>query len=161
MSAVSRKVSMGLAAGALAAAATLTPVTVAHAGPSQAPFSAAGALGGQLGGGDECVTVTGDSCEGAAALIVSQAQANALPTPEQAIRGIFQNNLWWFGTANPTPPPSSPVLTFQPLSLVPGFLKPLYGWFTQNLNLEACVFGASLRVGPYGTTTFSVGRGCA
>ncbi|WP_036479476.1 hypothetical protein [Mycobacterium sp. VKM Ac-1816D] len=136
MSAVSRKVSMGLAAGALAAAATLTPVTVAHAAPSP----------------PSVIRRPAPACVPAAA---------ALPTPEQAIRGIFQNNLWWFGTANPTPPPSSPVFTFQPLSLVPGFLQPLYGWFTQNLNLEACVFGASLRVGPYGTTTFSVGRGCA
>lgn len=146
MSAVSRKMSMGLAAGALAAAATLTPVTVAQAETQQV-----GALS-QMVGNAQCVPSVDQSCAPAAA---------ALPTPEQAIRGIFQNNLWWFGTANPTPPPSSPVFTFQPLSLVPGFLKPLYGWFTQNLNLEACVFGASLRVGPYGTTTFSVGRGCA
>lgn len=145
MSAVSRKVSMGLAAGALAAAATLTPVTVAHAAPSQP-------IVGSVVGAAQCDPSADPACVPAAA---------ALPTPEQAIRGIFQNNLWWFGTANPTPPPSSPVFTFQPLSLVPGFLKPLYGWFTQNLNLEACVFGASLRVGPYGTTTFSVGRGCA
>ncbi|MDO3400746.1 hypothetical protein QWI29_11960 [Mycolicibacterium neoaurum] len=146
MSAVSRKVSMGLAAGALAAAATLTPVTVAQAETPQASVLSS------MVGAAQCDPSVTAGCP---------SQANALPTPEQAVRGIFQNNLWWFGTANPTPPPSSPVFTFQPLSLVPGFLKPLYGWFTQNLNLEACVFGASLRVGPYGTTTFSVGRGCA
>ena len=29
------------------------------------------------------------------------------------------------------------VFTFTPLALVPGFLRPLFSWFTQNLNFEA------------------------
>ena len=46
------------------------------------------------------------------------------------------------------------------MSLVPGFLKPLYGWFTAARDLEVCVFGLTATLGPYGTTTVSVGRGC-
>ncbi|MDO0972818.1 hypothetical protein [Mycolicibacterium frederiksbergense] len=73
---------------------------------------------------------------------------------------LIQNDFWWLGRANPNAPPRSTILEFTPMSLVPGFLKPLYGWFTAAWDLEVCVFGLTATLGPYGTTTVSVGRGC-
>ncbi|ANE83275.1 hypothetical protein A7U43_25605 [Mycobacterium adipatum] len=107
-----------------------------------------------------CVTITGAPC--ASAFVSAAADGpSAAATPGSIVRSIFQNDLWWIGRANPTPPPRADVLVFTPLSLIPGFLKPAYSWFTQNLNFEACFLGASVTVGPYGTTTVAVGRGCA
>ena len=156
MSALARKINIGIAAGAMAAAATLTPVTAAHAQPA-APVPA-GVVGGQIGQADDtdCVTVSGTPC----ATSFAPSAVGATSTPGSIVRSIFQNDLWWVGKANPNPPERSTILTFTPLSLVPGFLKPAYSWFTQNLNFEACFLGASVKVGPYGTTSLSVGRGC-
>lgn len=155
MSALARKINIGVASCAMAAAATLTPVTVAHAQPAPAPI---GAVGGQLGQLDDtdCVTVSGTPC----ATAFAPTAVGASATPGSVVRSIFQNDLWWVGPANPNPPARATILTFTPLSLVPGFLKPAYSWFTQNLNFEACFLGASVKVGPYGTTSLSVGRGC-
>ncbi len=159
MSAIARKINIGLAAGAMAAAATFTPVPIAQAQPVPAPMSALGGMAGELDD-EACVTVTGAPC--ASALVSSAAVGtSAAATPGDIVRSIFQNDLWWIGRANPTPPPRADVLVFTPLSLIPGFLKPAYSWFTQNLNFEACFLGATVTVGPYGTTTLSVGRGCA
>jgi hypothetical protein len=153
MSAIARKINIGVATCAMAAAATLTPVTVAHAQPAAAPISVLGGTAGALSDPD-CETVASTPCA------TSFAGATALPTPGGIVRSIFQNDLWWIGQANPNAPTRSPILVFTPLTLVPGFLKPLYGWFTQNLNFEACLFGATLTIGAYGKTTLSVGRGC-
>ena len=158
MSAITRKINIGLAAGAMAAAATLTPINVAQAQPVPAPVSSLGGMAGELDD-DTCVTITGAPC---ASAFVSAAAAgpSASATPGDIVRSIFQNDLWWIGQANPNPPARSDILVFTPLSLIPGFLKPAYSWFTQNLNFEACFLGATVTVGPYGTTTLSVGRGC-
>lgn len=155
MSALAQKVSIGMASAAIAAAATLVPAPIAQAQPVPAPISA---LGGQLGQLDEpaCVTVTGAPCSNFAAAV----GPTAAPSPSSVIRSIFQNEFWWVGTANPNPPARSDILVFTPLSLVPGFLKPAYSWFTQNLNFEACFLGGTFTVGPYGRTSLSVGRGC-
>jgi hypothetical protein len=80
-------------------------------------------------------------------------------------RPLFQNRLWWFGTPNPNPPPPAFINTFEPLSSLPGWSLPYYGWY-RNLDFEACVLGLSNTitpsVGPYGTSTtrFS-SSGCA
>jgi hypothetical protein len=152
MSAIARKINIGIAAGALAAAATLTPITVAQADSTTFAVST---VGSQIGSA-QCVPTDVAPCAPLAAANFQSANA----TPGGIIQSIFQNDLWWIGQANPTPPPRSEVLVFTPISLVPGFLKPLYGWFTQNLNFEVCLLGATVTVGPYGTTTVSVGRGC-
>lgn len=151
MSAIARKINIGIAAGAMAAAATLTPVTVAQADTTIAVST----VGSQIGSA-QCVPTALEPCVPLAAANLQSASA----TPGSIIQSIFQNNLWWIGRANPTPPPRADVLVFTPISLVPGFLKPLYGWFTQNLNFEVCLLGGTVTVGPYGTTTVSVGRGC-
>ena len=152
MSAIARKINIGLAAGAMAAAATLTPITVAQADTTSFAVST---VGSQIGAA-QCVPSEAAPCVPMAAANFQSASA----TPGSIIQSIFQNDLWWIGRANPTPPPRADVLVFTPISLIPGFLKPVYGWFTQNLNFEICVLGGSVKVGPYGTTTVSVGRGC-
>ncbi|MGU3497924.1 hypothetical protein [Mycobacterium sp. C31M] len=121
---------------------------MAQAAPP-APLPAVG-IGSTLDADDDCGTAANPCLDFSSAAVSATASSP---------NNIFQNQFWWFGPANPNSP-TNPVFTFTPLSLVPGFLKPAYSWFTQNLNFEACVFGASVKVGPYGTTTFSVGRGC-
>lgn len=150
MSAIARKINLGIAAGALAAAATLTPVSVANAAPV-IPAPQAG-LANSVGA--ECDETSTTPCFAPMSIVYPDID-NFGPIP------ILQNNLWWFGAANPNPPARSNILVFTPLTLIPGFLKPAYSWFTQRINIEACVFGGSVKVGPYGTTTVSVGNGCA
>lgn len=77
---------------------------------------------------------------------------------------LIQNKLWWFGTPNPNPPPSTVISQTSPLADLPGWMQPSFGWFTDN-NIEACVLGMGHTtvgtVGPYGTATTSVStRGC-
>lgn len=146
---------------------------VAHAAPSPSPapspVSASKALGDFAG-----TTTIPLECNGRgpAAGCVLPATARR-PTDGESfqrtsrapVRNIFQNKVWWFGKPNPTPPArvrgAGPVLTFTPLDWIPGFLQPLWGFFTQNRNFEACILGATLMIGPYGTKTVSLNRGCA
>ncbi|MBX7131359.1 MAG: hypothetical protein K1X67_01645 [Fimbriimonadaceae bacterium] len=68
----------------------------------------------------------------------------------------------WIGTNRE--PPSGPayedVLVFTPLSLIPGFLKPLYKALTGWVDFQVCAFGVSLRIGPYLRSSVTVGHGC-
>lgn len=153
MSAIARKINIGVATCAMAAAATLTPVTVAHAVPATAPIGVVGTTAGSLDSTD-CTTVSGAPCAS------SFAGASALPGPSGIVRSIFQNELWWIGGAAPGSELRSEILVFTPLSLVPGFAKPLYGWFTKNLDFQACLLGGTFTVGAYGRTSLSIGRGC-
>lgn len=152
MSAVARRMSTGIAAGAMCAAATFLPVSTAHADTTPV---AAGALGAQVGSA-QCTPTATTSCE-PIGLPSAAALAAADPTFPDS---LIQNDLWWLGRANPNAPPRSTILEFTPMSLVPGFLKPVYGWFTAKWDVEICVFGLTATLGPYGTTTVSVGRGC-
>jgi hypothetical protein len=143
------------AACAIAVAAAVTPAAVANADPL-APISSA-ALGGAAGSALAPDCPVGESdCEATGSLTgIASTTAFLGPAPN-----ILQNQFWWVGPANPTPPPRSAVFVFTPLPLIPGFLQPLYGWFTQHLNFELCFLGASIKIGPYGTVTGSVGQGC-
>jgi hypothetical protein len=67
--------------------------------------------------------------------------------------GIFKNRLWWFGESNPNAPE-------QGISLFELRILPDAGWFA-NLDFQACVFGATIKLGPYGTVSGSYTRGCA
>lgn len=152
MSAVARRINTGIAAGALCAAATFSPLTTANA---DTPIATAGTLGSQVGSA-QCEPTATTSCE-PIGLPTAAAVAAADPTFPDS---LIQNEFWWLGRANPNAPPRSTILEFTPMSLVPGFLKPLYGWFTAKWDVEICVFGLTATLGPYGTTTVSVGRGC-
>jgi hypothetical protein len=66
---------------------------------------------------------------------------------------------WWFGAPNPNPPPRTTIFTVNPLALIPGMIRPFFGWFAA-LNFEVCFAGISAKIGPYGTVSASVGRRC-
>ncbi len=95
------------------------------------------------------------------------AQADvAVPSPLAPVTqvldaGFAQDfNWWWVGQANPTPPKHIVLLEFRPLALIPGFLEDAWKQWTANWNFQVCFLGAGVKVGPYGTVTVSVGRGC-
>ncbi|MGE0219048.1 hypothetical protein [Mycolicibacterium sp.] len=132
LSNVGTKIQVGTAACAVAAAAALTPAVIANADVA-IPAPTAPAL-------------TEINNIAAAPMI------NSLHFAEQG-------GWLWFGPARPDAPPKTTFLEFTPLALVPNFLKPFFGW-TKNLNFQACVFGLSLTIGPYGTTKVAVSRGC-
>lgn len=152
MSAIALKINSGIAAGLVCAAATLSPMATANA---DTPIATAGSIGSQVGSA-QCVPTATTACE-PIGLPTAAALAAADPTFPDS---LIQNRFWWLGRENPNAPPRSTILEFTPMSLVPGFLKPLYGWFTGKWDLEICVFGLTATLGPYGTTTVSVGRGC-
>ena len=155
MTGIATKLQIGTAACAIAAAAVLTPAAVAHADPV-APVSIS-ALGARAGAVEQdCDPAGSPDCESSPTLMFAPNFSASSVGPSS----IFQNDLWWFGPANPNPPPRTTVFAFTPLSLIPGFLQPLYGWFTQNLNFEACVAGVSVKVGPYGSVSGSIGSHC-
>jgi hypothetical protein len=149
MTAIAKKIQIGTAACAIAAAAAFTPAGVAQADPVM-PVPTA------LGASAECELAGGPGCETETAEIGAASLAPFIGSPPN----ILQNDFWWFGPANPTPPPSETVFFFNPLPLIPGFFQPLWGFFTQNLDFEVCAFGVSVKVGPYGTVTGSVGSSC-
>jgi hypothetical protein len=152
---VTTKVQVGAAAVALAATATIAPAVVAEAQPGGiAPIvQSVGASAS-----DDTLWFLDNAADGRSASGIAAPSA-ALLAPA-TITSIFQNRFFWFGTPNPTPPPGATVFEFTPLPLIPGFLRPLYGWFTQNLNFEACILGATIKIGPYGTVSGSLTRGC-
>ncbi len=59
------------------------------------------------------------------------------------------DDFFWPGQLPDDAPFYPNVFTFSPFSLIPGFIKPLFGWFMQ-VNFEACIFGLSVSIGPFG-----------
>jgi hypothetical protein len=149
MTAIRTRFQTATAACAIAAAAVLTPAAVANADPAAPiPMAGVGSAVCDPNGPVDCTTVS-PFATGPHSLIALSPSST-----------IFQNGLWWFGTPNPTPPTQTTVFTFYPLALVPGFLQPLFGWFS-TINFEACIGGLTLHIGPYGTVSGSYSRGCA
>jgi hypothetical protein len=149
MTGITARLQTATAACAIAAAAVLTPAAVANADPA-APIPIAG-LGTTV-----CDPSDPVDCTTVSPFASPSASLIALGAPPN----ILQNGLWWFGAPNATPPTQTTVFTFYPLALIPGFLQPLFGWFSA-INFEACVLGVTLRIGPYGTVSGSYGSGCA
>jgi len=152
MNKLGTKLQIGTATCALAAAAVLTPLPTAQAA------STPGTLGGSAGTGaalisPECDPATTPDC-------ATTFAPTALPSLLPGGNTILQNPLWWFGPPNPTPPTQTPVFTFYPLNLLPGFLRPLFSWFA-DINYEVCIVGLTLHIGPYGAVSGSYSRGCA
>jgi hypothetical protein len=143
----------------------LTPLPTAQADPV-APLpmaSSPGSLGGSAGTGAALIDPIDPTCVpvGSAACVTTVApsassSASLLPGGHT----ILQNPLWWFGPPNPTPPTQTPVFTFYPLNLLPGFIRPLFSWFA-DINYEICIVGLTLHIGPYGAVSGSYSRGCA
>ncbi len=155
MATLTQKLQIG-AATAAAAAAAFAP-GVAQAAPAAPQAPALTSFAQALGNTSDLTCEEGNTLVCPVGLEVG---ANA-----STLTSIFQNQLWWFGTPNPTPPaglftPTGELFTFTPLALIPGFLQPVWGFFTENINFEACVVGATLLIGPYGTTTGKLTQGC-
>lgn len=124
------KSQVGLAAVAVAAAATLTPVVAAQA----------------------------DIAAPAPLAPITQVLNNA----PQDLTTWWQNDPWWWIGPGSNSSPGAPILvaTFTPLSLIPGFLQEPWKRLTQNINFSVCFLGAGVKIGPYGTMTVSLSRGC-
>ena len=157
MSTLAKKFSVGTAACVIAAAAALTPATVAHADPAMPRTTIDQADSAPMSGGFSVIPQLCDPASSNCAASGSNAQSSLSVGGDST---IWQNPLWWFGTPNPNPPPQFAVLTFYPLALLPGFTRPFFSWF-ENLNFEVCIGGLGVRVGPYGAVSGSIGRGCA
>ena len=156
---IATKVKIGTAACAIAAATVLTPATVAQADPA-VPVPTVGL--GSAANISDCPAGAPD-CDGPQAdgLLPTTPSIGATTiAADNGPRSIIQNRFIWIGPANPNPPPRSDIFVFTPLTLVPGFLKPLWGFFTQHLNFEVCIGGLSARVGPYGSVSASLGSSC-
>ena len=160
MSTLVNKFRVSTAACAVAAAATLTPAVIATA-DTAAPLSppSTSSLADALGGsalGSANLWWLGNHSNSAANSVVSP---SAVPNQGPAYQ-IFHNRLVWVGAPNPTPPTGTrPIFEVHPLNLLPGFLRPFFGWF-ENLNFQACFAGLSVKVGPYGTVSATIGRHC-
>ncbi len=152
MSAIARRINIGIGAGVISAAATLMPVSVANADPGTPSISS---LGSQIGSA-QCVPSATTSCDPIGLPSAAAVRAADPGFPDN----LIQNKLWWLGRANPNAPARATILEFTPLSMVPDFFKPAFSWFTAKWDLEFCVFGLTATLGPYGTTKLSVGRGC-
>ena len=160
MSTLVNKFRLSTAACAVAAAATLTPAVIANA-DTAAPLSPlstsplSDALGGSALGSVNLWWLGNHSNSAANSVVSSSAVPNQGPLYQ-----IFHNKLVWVGTPNPAPPADTrPLFEVQPLNLLPGFLRPFLGWF-ESLNAQACVAGFSVKIGPYGTVSATVGRHC-
>jgi len=156
MNKLGTKLQIGTATCAVAAAAVLMPLPAAQAASSP------GSLGGSAGGGAQLITVTPecDPTTSPDCVTTVAPSASLLPSLLPGGGTILQNPLWWFGPPNPTPPTQTPVFTFYPLNLLPGFIRPLFSWFA-DINYEVCIVGLTLRIGPYGAVSGSYSRGCA
>jgi hypothetical protein len=125
------KFQMGAAACAIAAAATLTPAAVAVAKPDLMPTAPMSQFFG----------------------------TDPIAGPVQFAQDVPP---WWLfgghgGAAITTSGlPGTPILSFQPLALLPGFIQPLFGWFN-NINISVCALGLGVQIGPYGTVSVKTG----
>jgi hypothetical protein len=127
---------MGAAASAIAAAAILTPAAVAAAKPDLMPTSP--------------VTHIFDT------------------GPSLGPVQFSTDAPWWWVGDRPNPKaaaaiaplatPGTTIFEFTPLSFVPGFLKPVVGWFLSFIpQFNVCVGGLGVSVGPYGSVSVKTG----
>jgi hypothetical protein len=135
---------MGAAATVIAAAAILTPAAVAQARPDLMPTSpVTNMLSTDMFGTDPILGPVSFS----------------LDVPP-----------WWLGDGRngsdpnaaraiaPLAATGSTIFEFSPLSLFPGFLQPIAGWFLGFVpHVSICVAGLGVSVGPYGTVSVKTG----
>ena len=141
MNSIATKLRAGTAACAVAAAATLVPLSAPAA--QAAPAVPAPEWLGTALGSVSCLVPIFDA---------AQCTAHAATI----------GNLFYLGPIDPTPPPRTDFLNLNLgpiLALIP-VIGPLVSWFIDSLNIEACVGGLSVRDGGYGHITASIGSGC-
>lgn len=150
------------AAVAIAASAALTPAVTAHALPAPQTPASTSPVTQTLG--DSVLSSAGIWWLGNHSNSVVNATNGSVTTTATPNHGplypIVHNRLLWIGTPNPTPPGSTrKIIEVYPLNFLPGFMRPFFGWF-EDLNFQACLAGVSVKVGPYGSVSASIGRGC-
>jgi hypothetical protein len=62
---------------------------------------------------------------------------------------VLQNQLWWFGTPNPTPPTQTNVYTFTPLNLPNPIFPSLFPWWN-NPMYDWMFLGTTFTIGTWG-----------
>jgi hypothetical protein len=134
------KFQVGAAATAITAAAVLTPAAIAQAKPDLMPATPVlNSISTDLFGTDPILGPVSFSLD-----------APVVP--------------WWVGGNNANAvstlatPGSTTIFEFSPLSLVPGFFKPLVGWFLNFVpHFSVCIGGLGVSVGPYATLSVKTG----
>jgi len=136
------KFQVGAAAAAITAAAVLTPAAIAQARPDLMPTAPVTELfSTEMFGTDPILGPIQFSTE--------------------------NPDWWWLGDGGGTAQagavstlalPGTTVFEFTPLSFVPGFLKPIAGWFLSLIpQFNICLGGLGVSVGPYGSLTVKTG----
>ncbi|MBJ7336728.1 hypothetical protein [Mycolicibacterium sp.] len=131
------KFQVGAAATTVAAAMVLTPAAIAHARPDLVPtMPTTTMISTDLFGTDPILGPVSFS----------------LPNPLCWVDNSCSSQ----GAAVPST--GTTIFQFTPLSLLPGFARPLGGWFTQFIpQFSICVAGLSVSLGAYATLTIKTG----
>jgi hypothetical protein len=144
MTEIATKIRIGAAACAIGAVAAFTPASTAQA-DTAVPIPTTG-LGSSI-------------CNPVGSLDCSPFASNALGISASP-GSILQSDFLWVGGHIPNPPADRVTFfTFQPLALLPGFLRPFFGWF-EAINFEVCVGGLSVKIGLYGSVSGSIASSC-
>jgi hypothetical protein len=143
MSNIAKNVRMGIAAGAVAIAASAVSVAPAQATPLAPAPSWLGSTAGV----------------GTGPFWWLEGSPNGAPVGVSAAAPAPQPNLFWLGAPNPNPPARTTILSVNPMGLLPAAVRPFFGWF-EALNFEACFAGIGVKAAGYGTVSLSVGRSC-
>jgi hypothetical protein len=126
------KFQVGAAAAAITAAAVLTPAAVAQARPDLMPaMPVLNSISTDMFGTDPILGPVSFSLA-----------PPCVPTDAECLTS--------FAALAPGGPTT--IFEFSPLSFVPGFLKPVVGWFLSFIpNFSICIGGLGASIGPYGT----------
>jgi hypothetical protein len=133
------KFQVGAAATAITAAAVLTPAALAQAKPDLLPAAPVlNSISTDMFGTDPILGPVSFSLDAQWPWYVGGNNANAVSTLAA--------------------PGGTTIFDFSPLSLVPGFFKPLVGWFLNFVpRFSICIGGLGVSVGPYATLSVKTG----
>lgn len=136
---VGTKFQTGAAACAIAGAAVLTPAVAAQADIVAVPVPAGPAFFD---------------------FVASPVVTDFMASPVLGSASYATEAGWWFWGPGPGDDGPTTFFEFQPINLVPAFLRPLYSWWTSVWDFSTCAFGITFSIGPYGTTRLGYSRGC-
>lgn len=130
------KFQVGAATAAIAAAAVLTPAAVAQARPDLMPATPVlNMISTDMFGTDPIL--------GPVSFSMDTPCVTADPACVAGLAGF---------SALAAPGGPTTIFEFSPLSFVPGFLKPIVGWFLNFIpRFSICIGGLGASIGPYGT----------
>jgi hypothetical protein len=139
MGALSGKIkATAAAAAAVAATAALMPASVATADPD--------------------ITAANASAVGNSALAYLDSSTNAF-VPDISLRSIFENDLWWFGPANPDYDGQT-LIQIDTANFLPPIIRDFYATWLDDVDFTACFGGFATQFGPYGSVRLAYGSHC-